>query len=246
MSDAGVSVILPVWNVAGFVGEALASVRRQDGPIREIIVVDDGSDDGTPEAVRAAAAGEPRLRMLASDRRGPSGARNVGLAAATQPLIAFLDGDDTWPAGKIASQCRRLAAADRPDAVSGLIERFVLLDPVSLRPAGPPGAAMPHVNVGACLFRRTVFDRIGGFDESLRQVEDFDLLFRLREAGLKLVIRGEVALYYRIRPGSLTETAANAQEQEASALAVLRRSIARRRDGGGPLELPAFHELLEP
>jgi glycosyltransferase involved in cell wall biosynthesis len=246
VTQDGISVIVPAWNVAGFIGEALASAQRQGGAIREIIVVDDGSTDGTAEAVRAIAAAEPRLRLLAADRRGPSGARNLGLAAATQPLIAFLDADDAWPAGRIERQLQRLAAADRPDAVSGLVQRFRHLDPATGRPADPTGDGQPHVNVGACLFRRSVFDRIGGFDESLRQVEDFDLMFRLREAGLRLVIRREVALYYRIRPGSLTETAANEREKQVSALAVLRRSLARRRDRGGPIELPDFEAQLEP
>jgi len=80
------------------------------------------------------------------------------------------------------------------------------------------------------------------FDEQLAQSEDVDLMFRVREAGLKLAIIREVTLLYRIRPGSLTQ----ADVDERSALAALRRSIARRRHAGSGLELPPFSSLLDP
>jgi len=238
----GISVIIPAYDVDGFIEDALASVVAQSGPIREILVIDDGSTDGTAARVQAAARREPRLRLLASDRRGPGGARNAGLRAAIQPIIAFLDGDDIWPPGKIRRQLQRLAAADLPDVVSGLVQQFRRLGPGFPVPADGLGNAAPHVNLGACLFRREVFDRIGLFDEHLAQSEDVDLMFRVREAGLKLAIMREVTLLYRIRPGSLTQ----AGNDEGSALAALRRSIVRRRRAGRGLELPPFGSLLDP
>jgi glycosyltransferase involved in cell wall biosynthesis len=196
--------------------------------------------------VRAVARREPRLRLLASDRRGPGRARNVGLQAATQPIIAFLDGDDLWPPGKIPRQLLRLAAADRLDIVSGLVQQFARREPGFPEPADRLGEAAAHVNLGACLFRRDVFDRIGKFDESLAQSEDVDLIFRVREARLKLAIMREVTLLYRIRPGSLTQAERRAGDKERGALAALRRSIARRRRGGIGPELPHFSSLLDP
>jgi glycosyltransferase involved in cell wall biosynthesis len=242
VSGDGISVIIPAYDVDGFIDDALASVVVEEGPIREIIAIDDGSTDGTAARLLAAARREPRLRLLASDRRGPGGARNAGLRAATQPIIAFIDGDDIWPPGKIRRQLQRLAAADRPDVVSGLVQQFRRRAPGYPAPADALGTAAPHVNLGACLFRREVFDRTGLFDEQLAQCEDVDLMFRIREAGLKLAIMREVTLFYRIRPGSLTQAGID----EHSALAALRRTIARRRRGGNGRELPPFSSLLDP
>ena len=87
---------------------------------------------------------------------------------------------------------------------------------------------MVHVNLGACLFRRRVFHVIGLSTKALRYCEDVDLMFRVREAGLKLAIMPEVMLYYRMRPGSLTYTTTN-ENQERAALKALRLSIGRRR-----------------
>ncbi len=122
------------------------------------------------------------------------------------------------------------------------MQQFRRREPGYPAPGDVLGTAAPHVNLGACLFRREVFDRIGPFDEQLAQSEDVDLMFRVREAGLKLAIMPEVTLLYRIRPGSLTQ----AEVDERSALAALRRSIARRRHAGSGLELPPFSSLLDP
>ena len=85
---------------------------------------------------------------------------------------------------------------------------------------------------------------IGPFDESLSYCEDVDLMFRIREAGLKLAIMPEVMLYYRIRPGSLTQTTTN-EDQERAALRALRLSISRRRSTGRSTDLPPFIALIE-
>ena len=97
MSADGISVIIPAYNVEGFIAEAFASVASQTKSVHEILVIDDGSTDGTAAWLRDMAQNDPRLRVLTSNRLGPSGARNVGLTAATQSIIAFLDADDAWP-----------------------------------------------------------------------------------------------------------------------------------------------------
>jgi glycosyltransferase involved in cell wall biosynthesis len=245
MFDDGISVIIAAYNVENFIGEAVGSVMAQTWPIHEILVINDGSTDNTIASLRDVAGSDARLRILVSDRLGPSGARNVGVRAASNPVIAFLDGDDVWPRDKIARQMDRFTAADRPDVVSGLIQRFRKLEPGTLTPAGEPGEIMAHVNLGACLFRRQVFDVVGLFDERLPNWEDVDLMFRVREARLKLVIMREVMLYYRIRPGSLTQTPLSEGQQKRSALAALRLSIDRRRNSGRALDLPPFTSLIE-
>src|SRR5215470_13556316 len=94
-----ISVIIPTYNAAAFVAEALASVRAQTQVAAETIVVDNGSTDASPRLAEAAGA-----RVLRLDRPGVSRARNAGIRAATQPWIAFLDADDRWQPGKLAAQ----------------------------------------------------------------------------------------------------------------------------------------------
>ena len=244
MAGDGISVIIPAYNVDGFIAEAYFSVAAQTTTVHQIVAVDDGSADGTAAWLRDMVKKDDRLCVLASDRLGPSGARNVGLKATTQPIIAFLDADDIWPPHKIERQMERLQAVDQPDVVSGLVQRFRTPEP------GKPDAGKQtedvavHVNLGACLFRRSVFDVVGDFDESLRYCEDVDLMFRVREAGLKLAIMPEVMLYYRERPGSLTQTTTN-EDQERSALKALRLSIDRRRVTERVTQLTPFSALIE-
>jgi glycosyltransferase involved in cell wall biosynthesis len=244
MAD-GISVIIPAYNVDGFIGEAFASVAAQTQSVHEILVVNDGSTDRTAAWLRDMARKDARLRVLTSNRLGPSGARNVGLKAATRSIIAFLDADDVWPRQKIERQMDRLSAPDRPDIVSGLIRRFRRLKSGSLTPDGEPGEVMANVNLGASLFRRRAFDAIGRFDERLFHCEDLDLMFRAREVGLKVAIMREVTLYYRIRPGSWTQTKSSERENELGALAALRLSIGRRRSAGRTLALPPFATLID-
>jgi glycosyltransferase involved in cell wall biosynthesis len=243
MADDGISVIIPAYNVDGFIAEAVASVAAQSRPVQEILVIDDGSTDGTAALLRNLAGTDGRLRVLASDRLGPGGARNVGLAAASQPIIAFLDGDDIWPRRKVERQMDRLAGADRPDVVSGLIQYFRKLERESLTPADERSLILPHVHLGAGLFRRQVFDSVGLFDERLTYSEDIDLMFRIREAGLKLAIMREVTLYYRRRPGSMTQVKSGPKDLRV--LEAMRLSIGRRRNAGRAINLPSFIGLID-
>jgi len=244
VSAPGISVIVPAYNVAGYVAEAFASIAAQSVAVEEIVAVDDGSTDGTAQWLHAAARADRRVRLLVSDRLGPGGARNAGLAAASQPVIAFLDADDVWPRRKLEQQLERLAAADRPDVVAGMAQRCSAIDPGTLLPAATVGAAEPTANLGAYLFRRQVFDAVGRFEAALVYCEDVDLMFRVREAGLRVAVMREVALYYRIRPGSLTQTADSEVRKERDALLALRRSIRRRR-ASGVGDLPSFASLID-
>ena len=222
-----VSVIVPAYNLEGVIGEALASIEAQTRAPQEIIVVDDGSSDKTPALLAQRAQADRRYRILRSARRGPSGARNIGLSAATGDIIAFLDGDDAWPRDKIERQMKRLSAPDQPDVVSGLTSRFADPDPANPAPARAEAPGLPGVCLGASLFRRGVFDRVGNFDESLSYSEDHDLMFRVREAGLKVVILNAPTLLNRRRRGSLTQNSDTPRDFDL--LKILRLSLARRR-----------------
>ncbi len=239
-----ISVILPARNLRALIGEAIASIRAQSRPVDEIIVIDDRSNDGTGDVVAALAQQDSRLRLLTGGGRGPAAARNLGLRAASGEAIALLDGDDIWPLDKIERQMERLGAGDAPDIVSGLIRRFRRFDTSALAPADAEGAALPGANVGACLYRREVFARIGLFDESLAWCEDHDLMLRAREAGLRIAIMRQVTLYYRRRPGSHSDDEAAPADYQL--LSIVQRSLARRRASGADRHLGPFAALLDP
>jgi glycosyltransferase involved in cell wall biosynthesis len=224
-----VSIVMPVYNGARFIAEALASVQREPGIEAEIIVVDDGSTDETTRVVASVSEHDPRIRLLKCEHKGVSPARNVGVRAATGAYVTFLDSDDICPPGRIARQARKLA--DRPDAAAVIGETLLFEELTEdLQPApGTRYLQILTVTLHSALFRRDVFDRLGLFDETLAFSEDFDFFLRLAEAQAPLVIETEIASLYRRHAGSMTT---NTNAVKAGMLAALQRSLARRRNTG--------------
>jgi glycosyltransferase involved in cell wall biosynthesis len=241
-----VSVIIPAFNAAAFLGEAVASVRAQaPGPLEivpleivplEIIIIDDGSSDRTPEVIGALGAG---VRALHQPNRGPAAARNLGLAGAGGEFIAFLDADDRWTQGKLELQLRKLRAEPAADLVVGATQRVRAAGADGrLEPAGPVWMLF---HLGAGLFRRRAFERVGAFDESLRQGEDVDWFLRAREAGLNIAIVSEVVQLYRVHGDNMTH---NQADRDRYFLAAMKKSLDRRRRDGRPApELPPVEGL---
>lgn len=221
MGDVGplVSVIVPVHNGARFLPEALASICAQGYRPMEVVIVDDGSEDDT---ARVAATLPGAVVLSHPARRGPAAARNTGLERASGELVAFLDADDLWPAGALATQVDRLLQAPGVDLLLGRTRR--LGDPAATSFVAP--------YLGSGLFRRVVFDRVGRFDEALRFSEDHDWFLRARELGVSIEISDELALIYRAHEGSMTR--GPDRPPDLQLLGVLRRSLVRRRASGGP------------
>ena len=116
MAQSFVSVLIDTYNHDCFIEQAIVSVLEQDFPTadREIIVVDDGSVDGTPEIVKKF---EPRVRLLRKENGGQASAFNAGIPQCTGEIVAFLDGDDWWAAGKLSA----VAEAFASDTTIGLV-----------------------------------------------------------------------------------------------------------------------------
>lgn len=220
-----VSVVIPAWNAASTIGEALASVAEQRPPAGEVILVDDGSTDGTADAARRAHAG---VRVLTQARSGAAAALNRGIEAAGSPLLAFLDADDRWSPEKLRLQLGWLERSADVEGVLGRVETF-------LCPSAPAGAASryrlpegPEVAwlTGALLVRRHAFERVGPFAEDLEVGFAIDWFDRARVAGLRLAIPEQTVLYRRIRPASLSHR--NPRKTHAY-LEMARRALLRRR-----------------
>jgi glycosyltransferase involved in cell wall biosynthesis len=208
-----VSVIIPAYDVAEYIGEALDSVLAQSFTDYEIIVINDGSPD-TEVLERALAPYMSRIVYLKQPNRGVSAARNAGIKAARGSLIAFLDGDDVWLPNYLIVQVERIQA----DPTIDVLYPNVLLfgdsseqheDFMSVCPSNGEVTferlVLQQCNVSNCsIARRDTIMRAGLFDESLRSVEDFDLWLRVIKAGGCIAYHRDVLARYRRRSGSLT------------------------------------------
>ena len=179
-----VSVVIPTYDRADFVREAIASVLQQDYPHVELIVVDDGSHDGTAAVVSGFGTA---VQYLWQENRGVSAARNRGVAASTGDLIAFLDSDDLWLPSKVSAQVAYFEA--HPDAQACHTDEIWIRRGVRVnerRIHRKQGgwqflASLPRclISPSAIMMRRALWNRLGGFDESLPACEDYDLWLRL-------------------------------------------------------------------
>ncbi len=191
-----VSVIIPVFNRRAMVTEAIASVLAQREVRFELIVINDGSTDGTGTAVEQALEDSTRpVRVIETENRGAAAARNLGADAASAPLLAFLDSDDLWSPEKLArqlafmrdhpefhiSQCDELWIRNGRRVNPGLRHRKrsgdIFID--SLRTC--------LISPSAAIMRADLFRSMDGFDESMAAAEDYDLWLRIvldHEVGL--------------------------------------------------------------
>ena len=193
-----VSVVMAAYNAEEHVGAALESVLAQDYEPLEVVVVDDGSTDRTGEIVRSF----PDVRHLWQENAGPAAARNRAFAEASGELVAVLDSDDLMADGRIDRQAAYLAEHPDVGAVLGRQEwigapDWLPRDAVYGDPNGIPVG-------GAAMFRRHVFEQLGGYDATFVQGEDTDLLIRMRELGIEHAVLPEVVLVRRYRPESIT------------------------------------------
>ncbi len=207
-----VTVIMPAYNVASFIGEAIESVLAQTLAEWTLVVVDDGSTDATPDVVIGYA--DARISLLTVEHSGlPAVARNHGLASSDSRYVALLDGDDLWRPQKLERQLALIES--RPEV--GLVHtgfeqlRDGVLEPYVL-PPGVPGSGSQFERLAAgndianssVLLRRELLTRHGFFDEDprLRGTEDFELWMRLSPHTTFARI-DEPLLVYRIHPANL-------------------------------------------
>jgi glycosyltransferase involved in cell wall biosynthesis len=208
-----VSILTPAFNSAAFIGETIESVLGQTWSDFELLIVDDGSTDGTLDAVRAAARGDSRVKSFSSAHGGPSMARNVALQHASGRLLALLDSDDVWEPQYLTSQ---LSLLDRHPDIS-IVSANVLSrgGPLNGTPFWPItsgthelGAHEPIAQDNAvsvfAVFRREVFEQIGGFDPAFTGNEDYEFWLRAVNAGFRVMQNRAPLGRYRRRPGSVS------------------------------------------
>lgn len=222
MNPAPISVIIPAHNAARFLAEAVASVRAQRVPVAEIIIVDDGSTDGTPGVVAALGAG---VRAVRQPQSGAAAARNRGAALAGAEWLAFLDADDVWLPGKLEVQLAWLRDHPRTDVLFGHGGNFSINADGSRRDETPRPAFLP----GAALLRREYFHRHARFDETLKQSEALGWYLQLQAAGAKIDVVPELVLRRRLHDANLRRQGDGGRAED---LRLLRARVGRGRPPG--------------
>ncbi|HSE51013.1 MAG TPA: glycosyltransferase family A protein [Gemmatimonadales bacterium] len=226
------SCIIPVYNGADFLAEAVTSALTQTYPALEVVIVDDGSTDRTPEVARS--FGE-RVRYLRQENAGPAVARNTGLAAARGELVAFLDADDRWDEAKMARQAAVLGAQPELDYVVALVQNFWTDPAAGLRqhPRDHPRTKpIPGYVTGTLLAHRALFDRVGGFDPERSHTDATEWFLRARAAGARGLVVPEVLLYRRMHTGNRSRQMSQGSTDEF--LRLLKTSLDQRRSAPEP------------
>jgi len=203
-----ISVVIPTYNHARFLAQAIESALSQTYPVCEVIVVDDGSTDNTREIV--AGFGD-RVRYIYQDNSGPSRARNRGIREARFPWIALLDSDDWWLPEKLRLQTEALERDPGAVLVYSSVYWVRQDGTWELRRALPPNRLWPRLRYHQCvlgsdsvvLVRRDALLEAGGFDETLIACEDWDLWVR-RGVRPRFTCVSEPIAAIRIEPDSLS------------------------------------------
>jgi hypothetical protein len=203
-----VSIVVPVFNGAATIARTLESLRRQTYTNWELIVVDDGSNDDTVD--RVARVRDTRIRLITTSRGGRSRARNRGLAQASGRFVAFCDADDLWTPDKLGRQVEALRL--HPDAGAAYIwtafiderDRFLFAKNGSLLQGDVYADLLATFFLASgsnVLARRRCLEVVGGFDERLTSVEDWELWLRVARCWPFVVVRRHQTLY-RLTVGS--------------------------------------------
>lgn len=220
-----VSVIIPAYQAESYVGEAIRSALDQTIVPVEVIVVDDGSTDGTA-AVAEGFGGI--VQVVRQANAGTAAARNHGVRLARGTHLAFLDADDIWTPTKLEVQLQAFAADPTLELVFGHVVQFRSPELPPRSVALPDDADVPRVGhlAGTLLVRRETFDAIGPFAEDQQRGDFIDWFARALEQHRRILVLDEVTLRRRLHRSNLGLTARSGPEEYAR---VLRRVLDRRR-----------------
>jgi glycosyltransferase involved in cell wall biosynthesis len=214
-----ISVVMPAHNGARFLGAAMESVVAQRYGNLEVLLVDDGSEDGLGEKVKECPG---FVKYFRQEQRGPAAARNKGIREAAGSTIGFLDIDDLWTEGHLRRLMDALDAQPEAGIAQGTMRQFRMTAEGKYRVTEP--YRMPYL--GSCLFRRSVFTQCGMFDEQLMYGEDQDLFYRCWESDVVKVNVTEVSLLYRRHATNMTRG-----HNEAAHVRTMKKRIERIRRG---------------
>jgi len=229
MRETRVSIVIPAYNAAAYIPEALASVFAQSFTDFEVIVVNDGSPD-TPALKVALEPFRERIRYLEQGNGGPSAARNFGIREAHGEFVAFIDSDDTWAPEYLAEQMKLFYTEPAPDLVCSDMITFgdAAVHPTTLTTKTGPVQEnislrdlllLVYVLLPSCtVVRRSILLDAGLFDLTIKGVEDWDLFMRITHHGGRVTVHRKVLGRRRIHAGGLTRASFELRKQEVRLL----------------------------
>lgn len=218
MNSPRVSVVIPCHNRQDTIVEAVRSVLDQDYADLEVLAIDDASTDHTRDVLRTIME-DPRVRTGDnSGLRGPSAARNRGVTMSDAPWIAFQDSDDIWLPGKLSAQMARLEGSDFVAAYCGMLVKTDARLETAVEARIPDRTITPlegdilpsltresYISTQMLVVRRDVFDAVGGFDEDLTALVDWELMLRVAQRGPVAFVDADLVVQ-RMSENSITRS----------------------------------------
>ena len=232
MANPLISCIIPVFNGERYLGEALDSILAQTYRPIEIIVIDDGSTDGTGELI--ARYGD-RIRYFRQNNEGAPTARNAGLSAARGAFVAFLDSDDLWHPEKLERQMARFEARPELDLCVTNLQRFWIPELETERKRFQDhrlAEVLPGYITQTLLARRNLFDSVGLFNTSRRVGDPMDWFLRASEQEAVMELLPDLLVYQRLHENNLSVelgTRRMKPHMQDAILDVVKASLDRRR-----------------
>ena len=222
-----VSVIIPVFNGERFIAEAILSVLKQNYEPLEIIVIDDGSTDGTAALVKIF---EGNIRYFYQKNSGIAVARNAGVTKAKGDLITFIDADDVWAKNKLEVQTLLFENNPEVELAMGLLIQSPFLGFEKLCTMNLENMkGLFATQLGCTLIKKEVFQKVGLFDEEMPTAEDLDWLIRAREAGIEILVHKDIVQFYTMHAKNITN---DRKLSNFYMLKAYKKSLDRRRKSG--------------
>lgn len=242
MEDNLVSIVIPCYNYEDHVGEAIESALEQSYETTEVIVVDDGSTDGSLEVIRTF---KDYITWRTGENRGACNARNRGLGLASGEFIKFLDADDALRENVVELQVRQ-------SRVLGEVRAIVfgeLLEGKDTRPSSEQASLEylvgPGIHTSCPLFPRNLLEEVGGFEEGLPCRQDYDLTIRMHLAGMRFIYRPSVALRTSRASSGITERTSPRRNPDPRMKMYRRTASLLRRSLDGTLPKPVASALAK-
>lgn len=245
--NPSVSAVIPAWNAAETIGRALDSILAQTWGEVEIVVVDDGSTDDTPQLI---ARDYSQVKLIIQENSGPCVARNKGAFASSGELIAFLDSDDEWTPDKLEVQVAAMQAHPEIDMLGTNGWRTVGEMRYAAMPPWPPGRKLMratiadvfserHPMANSIVVKRKVFEALGGFDTQQERFEDLDFMCRVMDEGYQVWGLDAPTYIAHRRPSSRSSEAPVASRILYGRVATLRKLDPRNHSEDRPSALGA-------
>lgn len=240
------AAVIPVRNRPSLIATAIASVQAQTLPLNEIIVVDDGSTDNTPDVVERLSKDDSRIRLLRlSTSGGAASARNLGIQAARSRWICFLDSDDSWMAEKHELQSKKLA--EFPEAIASFTGTRCRWPNRELDIPAPASITLTELRqlnylntTTTAMVRRDILEKIGSFDPQLPSCQDWDLWIRLRRIGEFAIVPEPLVIFNQAETVRISFNKANVLTGH---FLLFRRALQDVHDAGERRTISAYHQV---